>query len=143
MGGLVSIVLVGSVVAYIMYQNINNVTKNIEKKSPKAYDFFATLAGSAIEYIKDIKRDINGKRENPEFFVTIEKEKALSELDDFIRKLTFYETALARRKSTEEIEKEIAEIFIQFDEFLSKSFKDGEQKADNLRESLQKIYKNR
>ena len=143
MGGLVSVVLVGSVVAYIMYQNINSVTKNIEKKSPKAYDFFANLAGAAIEYIKDIKRDLNNKRENPEFFAIIDKEKALNELDDYIRKLAFYETVLAKKKSIEEVESEIAEVFINFDEFLSKSFKDGELKAKNLRESLQKIYQNR
>ncbi len=143
MGGLVSVVLVGSVVAYIMYQNINSVTKNIEKKSPKVYDFFASLAGAAIEYIKDIKRDLNNKRENPEFFATIEKDEALKELDDYIRKLAFYETVLAKKKTVEDIEKEIAEVFINFDSFLSRSFKDGEKKAENLRESLQKIYQNR
>ncbi len=143
MGGLVSVVLVGSVVAYIMYQNINTVTKNIEKKSPKAYDFFATLAGAAIEYIKDIKRDLNGKREKQEFFATIEKEKALSQLDDFIRKLAFYETVLAKKKSIDDVEKEIAEVFINFDSFLSKSFQDGEKKAESLKLSLQKIYQNR
>jgi len=41
MGGLVSVVLVGGVVAYLMYQNVNRVTQNIEKKSSKGYDFLA------------------------------------------------------------------------------------------------------
>ena len=92
MGGLIGVVVVGGIVAYIMYQNINKVTQNIEKKSDKGYDFFANLAGAAIEYIKDIKRDINGKNENPSFIVKNDKEKdkVLKDLDDFIRKLAFY-----------------------------------------------------
>ena len=145
MGGLVSVVLVGGVVAYLMYQNINNVTAKIEKKSSKGYDFFANLAGAAIEFIKDMKRDINGKNENPEFLLLIEddKERVLKELDDFIRKLAFYETVLAKKKEIDEIEGEIAEVFIKFDEFIKVNFKDGEAKADSIRESLHKIYQNR
>jgi O-methyltransferase involved in polyketide biosynthesis len=145
MGGLVSVVLVGGVVAYLMYQNINQVTSKIEKKSSKGYEFFANLAGAAIEFIKDIKRDINGKNENPEFSLQEEskKEEVLKSLDDFIRKLAFYETVLAKKKDIDDIESEIAEIFINFDEFIKANFKDGEIKADNIRESLHKIYQNR
>jgi len=143
MGGLVSVVLVGGVVAYLMYQNINKVTTNIEKKSSKGYEFFANLAGAAIEYIKDIKRDINGKNENPTFIVTTDKEKVLKELDDFIRKLAFYETVLAKKKEPEEIEEELATIFINFDEFIKENFENGDSLAESLRESLHKIYQNR
>ncbi len=145
MGGLVSVVLVGGMVAYLMYQNVNKVTKNIERKSSKGYEFFANLAGAAIEYIKDIKRDINGKNENPHFKVKAEKEseKVLKELDDFIRKLAFYETVLAKKKDTDDIEKEMAEIFINFDSFITENFENGEEKADEIRESLKKIYQNR
>ena len=145
MGGLVSVVLVGGMVAYLMYQNVNKVTKNIEKKSSKGYEFFANLAGAAIEYIKDIKRDINGKNENPDFKLKAEKEsnKVLKELDDFIRKLAFYETVLAKKKDTDDIEKEMAEIFIKFDSFITENFEDGDKKADEIRESLKKIYQNR
>jgi hypothetical protein len=145
MGGLVSVVLVGGVVAYLMYQNINNITANIEKRSSKGYEFFANLAGAAIEFIKDIKRDINGKSETPEFFLKDDsnKENILKELDDFIRKLAFYETVLAKKKEIDDIESEIAEIFISFDEFIKKNFKDGDLQADKIRESLHKIYQNR
>jgi len=145
MGGLVSVVLVGGVVAYLMYQNINKVTTNIEKRSSKGYEFFANLAGAAIEYIKDIKRDINGKNEDPTFVVLEDKdkEKVLKELDDFIRKLAFYETVLAKKKEPEEIEEEMATIFISFDDFIRENFKDGNSLADKIKESLHKIYKNR
>jgi hypothetical protein len=145
MGGLVSVVLVGGVVAYLMYQNISQVTSKIEKKSSKDYEFFANLAGAMIEFIKDIKRDINGKNENPEFLLQekLQKEKILKDLDDFIRKLAFYETVLVKKKDIDDVESEIAEIFINFDEFIKTSFKDGEIKAENIRESLHKIYKNR
>jgi len=145
MGGLVSVVLVGGVVAYLMYQNINKVTTNIERKSSKGYEFFANLAGAAIEFIKDMKRDINGKNENPTFIVLEdkEKEKVLKELDDFIRKLAFYETVLAKKKEAEDIEAELAEIFINFDKFVRENFKDGDSHAENIRESLHKIYQNR
>jgi len=145
MGGLVSVVLVGGVVAYLMYQNINKVTANVEKKSSKGYEFFANLAGAAIEYIKDIKRDIIGKNENPEFILVNKEnqEKVLKELDDFIRKLAFYETILAKKKEMEDIEQEMAEIFINFDTFIKENFVNGEEKADNIRESLHKIYQNR
>ncbi len=145
MGGLVSVVLVGSVIAYLMYQNINKVTANIEKKSPAGYEFFSNLSGAAIEYIKDIKRDLLDKRDKKEFFLKdgLDKEKILKELDDFIRKLAFYETVLARKKDIEEIESEIAEIFIEFDSYLSKNFKDGEVLAESLRKSLHQIYQNR
>jgi len=145
MGGLVSVVLVGSFIAFLMYQNINSVTAKIEKKGSKGYEFFAKLSGAMIEYIKDIKRDINKKRENIEFFLIDEekKEKVLAELDDFIRKLAFYETVLAQKKDIDEIESEIAEIFIKFDTFIKENFKDGEQKANSIKESLKKIYQNR
>jgi len=145
MGGLVSVVLVGSFIAFLMYQNINNVTAKIEKKGSKGYEFFAKLSGAMIEYIKDIKRDINKKREKIEFFLIDEdkKEKVLAELDDFIRKLAFYETVLAQKKEINEIESEIAEIFIKFDSFIKENFKDGEQKANSIKESLKKIYQNR
>jgi len=145
MGGLVSVVLVGGFVAFLMYQNINNVTAKIEKKGSKGYDFFAKLSGAMIEYIKDIKRDINKKRQITEFYLIDEdkKEKVLANLDDFIRKLAFYETVLAQKKDIEEIEKEIAEVFIEFDTFVKENFKDGEQKANSIKESLKKIYQNR
>jgi len=143
MGGLVSVVLVGGVVAYLMYQNINKVTTNIEKKSSKGYEFFANLAGAAIEYIKDIKRDINGKNENPDFIVSTESEKVLKDLDDYIRKLAFYETVLAKKKEPQEIEEELAVIFMSFDNFIRENFQDGDSLAESLKESLHKIYQNR
>jgi len=145
MGGLVSVVLVGGVVAYLMYQNINKVTTGIEKRSSKGYEFFSNLAGAAIEFIKDIKRDLNGKNEKPTFMVKDEanKEKVLKDLDDFIRKLAFYETVLAKKKAPEEIEEELAHIFISFDEFIKENFKNGEEEADKIRQSLHQIYKNR
>ena len=143
MGGLIGVVVVGGVVAYIMYQNINKVTSTIEKKSDKGYEFFANLAGAAIEYIKDIKRDLNGKNENPTFIATNDKEKVLKELDDFIRKLAFYETVLAKKKDTDVIEEEMTEIFLNFDEFIRENFENGDKKADEIRESLKKIYQNR
>ena len=116
MGGLVSVVLVGGVVAYLMYQNISQVTSKIEKKSSKDYEFFANLAGAMIEFIKDIKRDINGKNENPEFLLQekLQKEKILKDLDDFIRKLAFYETVLVKKKDIDDVESEIAEIFKKY-----------------------------
>ncbi len=145
MGGLIGVVVIGGVVAYIMYQNINKVTKTIEKKSEKGYEFFANLAGAATEYIKDIKRDINGKNENPSFVLKQEdkKEQILKELDDYIRKLAFFETVLAKKKDPEMIEEEMAEIFFNFDDFIRDNFIDGDIKADNIRESLKKIYQNR
>ncbi len=145
MGGLIGVVVIGGVVAYIMYQNINKVTKTIEKKSEKGYEFFANLAGAAIEYIKDIKRDINGKNENPSFVLKQEdkKEQILKELDDYIRKLAFFETVLAKKKDPEMIEEEMTEIFLNFDDFIRDNFVDGDTKADNIRESLKKIYQNR
>ncbi len=145
MGGLIGVVVIGGVVAYIMYQNINKVTKTIEKKSEKGYEFFANLAGAAIEYIKDIKRDINGKNENPSFVLKQEdkKEQILKELDDYIRKLAFFETVLAKKKDPEMIEEEMTEIFLNFDDFIRDNFIDGDIKADNIRESLKKIYQNR
>ena len=145
MGGLIGVVVVGGIVAYIMYQNINKVTQNIEKKSDKGYDFFANLAGAAIEYIKDIKRDINGKNENPSFIVKSDKEKdsVLKGLDDFIRKLAFYETVLAKKKDIETIEEEIAKIFMEFDEFVANNFENGEELADKIRNSLKEIYQKR
>ena len=145
MGGLVSVVLVGGFVAYLMYQNIDKVTTNIEKKSDKGYQFFANLAGAAIEYIKDIKRDLNGKNENPKFIASDDAnhDKVLKDLDDFIRELAFYETVLAKKKDIDDIDSEMAKIFVKFDEFVSKNFVDGEKKADEIRESLKKIYQNR
>ena len=130
-------------VVFIMYNNINNITNNIEKTSARGYDFFAKLAGAAIEYIKEVKRDINGTNTTPEFILVGEdRTKPLKDLDDYIRKLAFYETVLAKKKKTTDIESEIADIFISFDGYIKENFKSGEKLADNLKESLGKIYQN-
>jgi len=96
-----------------------------------------------IEYIKDIKRDLNGKTQEPTFIATNDIEKTLKDLDDFIRKLAFYETVLAKKKEIDEVEAEVAQIFIDFDAFVTENFVDGSKKADEIRQSLSKIYQNR
>jgi len=144
MGSMATLLLVGAAVAFMVHKNINNITNKIDQTSSKGYDFFANLAGAAIEFIKDIKRDINGKNESPAFIlVNSENDKPLKELDDYIRKLAFYETVLAKRKDTKTIEGEIADIFISFDSYIKSTFNNGDTLANNLKDSLGKIYKNK
>lgn len=144
MGSMATLLLVGAAVAFIVHKNISNITDKIDQTSSKGYDFFANLSGAAIEFIKDIKRDINGKNETPSFvLVNSESNKPLKELDDYIRKLAFYETVLAKRKDTKVIEGEIADIFISFDNYIKSNFNNGESLANNLKDSLGKIYKNK
>ncbi|HIO90297.1 MAG TPA: hypothetical protein EYG69_00845 [Campylobacterales bacterium] len=144
MGSMATLLVVGAIMTFIVYRNISNITQKIDQTSSKGYDFFANLAGAAIEFIKDIKRDINGKNETPSFvLINSENQKPLKELDDYIRKLAFYETVLAKRKDTKDIEGEIADIFISFDSYIKSTFNNGESLANNLRDSLGKIYKSR
>jgi methyl-accepting chemotaxis protein len=141
---IVALILVGIAVIFVMYNNINKITQKIESGSSRGYEFFASLAGAAIEYIKDIKRDIKGVNETPEFvLVNSDSTKPLKDLDDYIRKLAFYETVLAKKKDTKDIESEIADIFISFDSYIKNNFQSGDTLASNLKESLGKIYQNR
>jgi len=65
-----SVVLVGSVVTYFMYQNINKVTESIDLKTKDNSPRYAMFSAKIQEYIRALKKDLDEDVEssNPRFF---------------------------------------------------------------------------
>ena len=82
------------------------------------------------------------KIENPRYILleNIDEEDSIELLSDYLRKLVFFETLLAKKKTSDEIEQELFSILSQVDAFLKENCIDGEQLADELRDNLLAEY---
>lgn len=143
---VVSAVLVGSVVIYLMYQNISKITSNIDKSIKGTFETYAAYSSKIQEYIRTVKNDIDSDHdvENPIFILKEStKSKALTkQLADLIRKLVFFETLLAKKKSAEEVEESMFAILDEFDKLVREECVDGETLADQIRDKLYQDYIN-
>ncbi|MDD2385071.1 MAG: hypothetical protein PHN18_12840 [Sulfurospirillaceae bacterium] len=132
-------------VAIIMSKQINRVTKNLDnKQSSTGYSSYAKFSAVIQDEIREIKNQIDSSKiiENRHYILLEGKnESALLEiLSDYIRKLVFFETLMAKQKSAQEIEADLFEILSGMELFLKENCVDGEMLADALRERLLNAY---
>jgi gas vesicle protein len=135
-----SVVLVGSVVTYFMYQNINKVTEVIEEKTKDNAPGYARFSIKIQEYIRALKKDLDDDIDssNPRFCKNehCDEKKVLRELNDLIRKASFYETVLAKNKPRREVEADFVEILERLERVVSENCIDGTQEAEKLKNEL-------
>ncbi len=140
-----SVVLVGSVVTYFMYQNINKVTEVIEEKTKDNSPRYAMFAVKIQEYIRALKKDLDDDIEcsNPRFCKNdhCDEKTVLRELNELIRKASFYETVLAKEKSKKEVEAEFVEILERLEKVVAKNCINGTQEAEKLKEEIFQEYR--
>jgi hypothetical protein len=144
---LIPVLFVTAFIAFIMMKQIKHITNNLPNDEAKN-DFkkYANFSASVQSYIRIIKNDIDSskEKENPKFILkdpTMETQ-SLEILSDFIRKLVFFETLLAKRKTAQEIESELFSILDTIDTFVRTNCQDGEKLADELKEFLYNDFQN-
>jgi exopolysaccharide biosynthesis protein len=142
---VMSVVFVGGLVTYFMYLNINKVTQNIEDLKTGSFESYASFSAKIQEYIRAVKKDMDEdiECEDPKYCKkpTCDSKQATKDLADLIRKSSFYETMLAKRKDPKEVEAGLLAILTQFDEIVRTRCIDGDMLADELQDMLAADYK--
>jgi len=142
---LFPVIFVAAMIAFILMKQINHVTGGLnEKGDANNFDKYSRFSVAIQNHIRAIKLDIDSSKqiENPRY-VLLDKdseEDSIETLSDFLRKLVFFETLLAKKKSSDEIESELFGVLSELDNFLKQNCKDGEVLADELRNSLLAEY---
>ncbi len=141
---VMSVVFVGGLVTYFMYLNINKVTQNLEETKKGSFESYATFSAKIQEYIRAVKKDLDDDIDcdAPKYCnnETCDSKKVTKELADLIRKSSFYETMLAKRKDPKEVEAGLMKILTQFDEIVRSNCIDGDILADELQDMLAVDY---
>ncbi len=139
-----SVVLVGSVVTYFMYQNINKVTEAIDLQTKDNSPRFAMFAVKIQEYIRALKKDLDEDVEssNPRFHpnAQCDDKSVTRELNELIRKASFYETVLAKNKKQSEAEADFVEILKRLEAVVAENCLNGKDEAEKLKEEIFSEY---
>lgn len=140
-------IVVLCVVAYFVYQQINRVTNNIDRKEivekPK---LFADFSAIIQEKIREIRLDIDSNKtsSNAKFILNNEMElsSSLELLSDLIRQLVFLETMNGKNQNPKEIEAKLFEVLTELDNFINKKITNGSVLADETRDELFDKFEN-
>jgi len=103
-------IFISIVVAFILIKNIKNITEKMDINALNPYDNYAKFSAHIQEYIRDIKKDISKSDSEIGIFVLADGkdlEATQEKLSDFIRKLVFFETSMAKNRSKQDIESEL------------------------------------
>jgi len=145
MDQLFPVIFVVAMIVFILSKQIKHITGNLDiKGDTNSFERYSKFSVSIQNHIRAIKLDIDStkKIENPRYILLegVNEEDSIELLSDYLRKLVFFETLLAKRKTADEIESELFSILSQLDTFLKENCFDGEQLADELRENLLAEY---
>lgn len=140
MEDMIPLVLIIMAIVFIMYKNLEKVTSRIDNKEDVSFELYSKYAVKIEEYLREIKNDIEKRTvmQNPKYSLKNEdkKEDISNAISDIIRKVAFFETVMAKRKGSEQIEEELFKILNSLDELIGDEFKNGKETADNLKEEL-------
>jgi len=137
--------MIVAMVSFVMIKQIGKITNKMDTKQESAsYDLYAQFSSIIQERVRSIKQSIDTSKEVPvRTYVLVQgkdESEALEKLSNFIRKLVFFETMMAKQKSVSEIEAELFEVLNGLELFLKDFCENGEALSDELRESLLKAY---
>ncbi len=136
-------IFISVVVAFILVKNIKNITEKMDMDALNPHSRYASFSAHVQEYIRDIKREISKKDKSDVIFALLkdkDEEKAQEKLSDFIRKLVFFETTMAKNRSKEQIENELTQVLFDLDAFVRENIENGELIADKMREDLESRF---
>lgn len=148
MDQLIPVLMVVGIVAFIMMRQIGKVTNTIDQQpsiNTQAFERYAKFSSIIQEHVREIKHALDSSK-NPtkelpfKLIATKDEAQALEKLSDFIRKLVFFETMMAKQKSAKEIEAELFEVLNGLETFLKEYCDDGENLAEQLRQRLLEAY---
>ncbi len=142
---LLSAVLVGSIMSFLVYRNLSKITQGIDETSNKGnFNSYADFSVKIQEHIRQVKKDLDDDLDSsdPKYIKNdnCNTKQVTKELNDLIRKASFYETVLSKSKSKEEIEAGFIEILTKLEEIIKTNCVDGEEKAEELKEEFFKYY---
>lgn len=142
---LIPVLMVVAMVAFVLVKQIGKLTTKLDTFADESsYDRYAKFSAIIQEHVREIKQSLDSsKTPNERPFKLLEgknEDEALELLSNFIRKLVFFETMMAKQKSSTEIEAELFELLSHLDEFLNEYCVDGEALSDALREELLEAY---
>ncbi len=141
---LVPVLVVLAIVAFFMYKNINKITANIDNFEDKSYELYAKYARIVESYIKELQNNIEKNSvladEKYTLLDNTDVKAVEEELSSLIRRLAFFETLQAKQKSKKELESDFFEVLSSLDDLIHKSFKNGEELADEVRDNLHQEY---
>lgn len=146
MDQLIPVLMIVGIVAFVMVRQIGKVTATLDTKISRGNTFerYATFSSVIQEYVREIKNSLDSSKSVEERTYKLLADKnevqALEKLSDFIRKLVFFETMMAKQKSAQEIEAELFEVLNGLEAFLIEFCEDGENLAEILREKLLVAY---
>jgi len=143
MDQLVPVLMIVAIVAFVMIRQIGKITDNVDTQpsgNHTAFERYAKFSSIIQEHVREIKNTLDSSKvsqETPFKLLPGKSElEALEKLSDYIRKLVFFETMMAKQKSAKEIEAELFEVLNGLETFLSEFCEDGENLAEGLREKL-------
>jgi len=148
MDQLVPVIFVAGFIAFILMKQIRHVTDNLDNGNHtindnifEKYSNFSVVIQNAI---RAIKKELDSSKEKESVrFVLLEsknEEDSIEILSDFLRKLVFFETLLAKQKSKDEIESELFAILSSLDVFIKENCVNGEELSEELKDSLFSQY---
>ncbi len=135
---LLSVLLIVAIVAFVLYKNINKITKKLDMQDSGSHELYSKYASIIQEYIRKIRKEIESPNEDAKYILldNTQTKQITNSLSDMLRKLVFFETLLAKQKSDSEIEEELFHLLSSLDKLLKEKFKNGETLADELRDKL-------
>ncbi len=141
---IVSVIVAGSVVTYLMYKNISKIGQKLNAASKGGFESYALFSAKIQDYIRKIKKDVDDDlaSADPKYFLLEDsnQKQIVKDLTSFIRELAFFETILAKKKTSKETENALFSILSKLDEMVRGQFRDGEKVADELREEFHVEY---
>ena len=147
MDQLIPVLVVVAMVSLVLIKQIGKLTTKLDQDAANgSHSQYAQFSAIIQEHIRFIKQSLDSTKaldERPFRLLEGKNEaEALEKLSDFIRKLVFFETLMAKQKSPQEIEAELFELLSSVDAFLKEYCVDGERLSDELREVLLEAYEN-
>jgi hypothetical protein len=147
MDQLVPVLMIVGIVAFVMVRQIGKITNNTDEQpsvNHVVYERYAKYSSIIQEHVREIKNALDSSKalqESPFKLLAGKSElEALERLSDYIRKLVFFETMMAKQKSEKEIEAELFELLSGLETFLKEYCDDGENLAEQLRANLLEAY---